>query len=110
MKYYVKDSFDMPHIDGVKATVVRLVDVVLEANLFGGYDARIFRDNGEESASASGVRIALSDPWIKHRLGLDGLRDGSACPTEDDVLLWCERFVEGINWYMVTYGYADQTN
>ena len=45
MSYYVKDGFDMPHNEGIKATVVRVDSVLLEPNLFGGIDAKVFAGN-----------------------------------------------------------------
>lgn len=105
MRHYAKDSFDMPHNEGVKATVERLDAVVFDRNLFGGFDAYIYKDGCEKPETVSRIGIAISDPWIRNKLGLDGC--GGAYPTDEDVLLWCERFGEDIKWYRVTYGYSN---
>lgn len=95
----------MPHNEGVKATVERLDAVVFGRNLFGGLDAYIYKDGREKPETVSRIGIAISDPWIRNKLGLDGC--GAAYPTDEDVLLWCERFGEDIKWYRVTYEYSN---
>lgn len=104
MGYYVKDSFYMPHIDGVKASVVRLTAVVFAPNLFKGVDAKVFYDDGDQFILAPDVSVMISDSWVKYKLGLDNVQESASTPWEGDTLLWCERLADGINWYMVTYG------
>ena len=66
MSYYVKDSFDMPHNVGVKATVTRLEQVVLEKNLFGGYDAYIYADDSDTpTETVSNIRIGVENPAVR---------------------------------------------
>lgn len=96
----------MPHGAGIKATVTRLDSVILLRNIFDGYDAMIYPEDGDEPETVPNVRVGIVDPWIRNKVGVDTC--GGAYPNEDDVLLWCERSGEYINWYRITYGTAKQ--
>lgn len=109
MSYYVKDSFDMPHNEGIKATVVRVDSVILAPNLFGGIDAKVFTGNSDEPSEVyPNVRISIEDPDLRKKLGLE--KWSPSYPMPDDTVLSCLCSGELIEWYKVTYEYADQTN
>lgn len=107
MSYYVKDGFDMPHNEGIKVTVVRVDSVLLEPNLFGGIDAKVFAGNSDEPVEVfTNVRIAIEDPALRKKLNLE--KWSPAYPTPDDIVLSCRPLGELIEWYKVKYEYADQ--
>jgi len=109
MSYYVKDSFDMPHNEGIKATVVRVDSVILEPNLFGGIDAKVFIGNSDEPSEVfPNVRISIAAPELRKKLSLE--KWSPSYPMPDDTVLSCSCSGELIEWYKVTYEYADQTN
>lgn len=108
MRYFAKDSFDMPHNQGIKAIIERLDMVVFDRNLFGGFDARIYTDDSDDPQEVAYVAISIEDPWIRNKIGVDGYR--GATITDEDVLLWCERAGEYVKWYKVTYEYSNETN
>lgn len=109
MSYYVKDSFDMPHNEGIKATVVRVDSVILEPNLFGGIDAKVFAGNSDEPSEVfPNVRISIEVEALRKKLNLE--KWSPAYPTPDDTVLSCKCSGEMIEWYKVTYEYTDQTN
>lgn len=97
----------MPHVEGLSAEVERICDVVISQNIFGGFDANVFQYPNLNTESATDICIGIDDPWIKHKLGLDGATSTWGVPVEGDVLLWCVRFADEINWYKVTYGHSN---
>ena len=109
MSYYVKDSFDMPHNVGVKATVTRLDQVVLAKNLFGGYDAFIYADDSDTpTETVSNIRIGVENPAAREKLNLE--RWLPCYPNVDDVLFVCEYSGGVLYWYKVVYAYDNKTN
>lgn len=109
MSYYVKDSFDMPHNEGIKATVVRVDSVILEPNLFGGIDAKVFTGNSDEPSEVfPNVRISIKDPALRKKLNLE--KWSPSYPVPEDTVLSCLCSGELIEWYKVTYEYTDQTD
>lgn len=105
MRYFVKDSFDMPHNEGLKATVIRLSQVLFERNIFGGTGATIFADASDNHTDVVDVGVDVRDPETRRILGLEGWCP--ACITDEDVLLYCERSGDALYWYKVTYEYSD---
>ena len=99
----------MPHNEGIKATVVRVDSVILEPNLFGGINAKVFIGNSDEPSEVfPNVRISIADPELRKKLSLE--KWSPSYPMPDDTVLSCTRSGELIEWYKVTYEYADQTN
>lgn len=109
MSYYIKDSFDMPHNVGVTAKVTRLEQVVLEKNLFGGYDAFLFADDSDKpSETFPNIRVGVEDPAVRSKLGLE---KWSPCyPNVDDALIVCEQSGGVLYWYRVSYAFDNKTN
>lgn len=109
MSYYVKDSFDMPHNEGIKATVVRVDSVILEPNLFGGIDAKVFTGNSDEPSEVfPNVRISIGVEALRKKLNLE--KSSPSYPVPDDTVFLCGCSGELIEWYKVTYEYTGQTN
>lgn len=100
MSYYVKDSFDMLHNAGVKATVTRREQVVPEKNLFGGYDAYIYAGDSDAPAeTVSNIRIGVGNPAVREKLNLG--RWSPCYPNVADVLFVCEYSGGVLYWYKV---------
>ena len=99
----------MPHNEGMKATVVRVDSVILAPNLFGGIDAKVFAGNSDDPSEVfPNVRISIEDPALRKKLHLE--KWAPSYPMEDDTVLSCKCSGELIEWYKVTYEYADQAN
>lgn len=109
MSYYVIDGFDMPHNEGIKATVIRVGSVILEPNLFGEIDAKVFTGNSDEPSEVfPNVIISIEDPELRKKLNLE--KWTTSYPMPEDTVLSCGYSGELIEWYKVTYEYTDQTN
>lgn len=109
MNCYVIDGFDMPHIEGIKATVVRLGTVILEPNLFGEIDAKVFTGGSEEPSEIfPNVTISIENPELRKKLNVEKWSSSYAMP--EDIVLSCGYDGDRIEWYKVTYEYTDQTN
>ena len=99
----------MPHNEGIKATVLRVDAVILEPNLFGRIDAKVFTGNSDEPSEVfPNVRISIADPVLRKKVNVE--KSSPSYPVPDDIVLLCIRSGELLEWFKVTYEYADQTN
>ena len=99
----------MPHNEGVTASVSRIDNIIIQRNLFGGYDALLFQDSSDDPTEIfRDVRIGVENGEIREMIGAD--KWNPCYPLTEDIVLFCERSAGTLYWYKVKYAYDNQTN